>query len=164
MLLIWSVVYGVLMLNNIAYDMMLLMPNWFIMSYQLSSVEETRSQTGSLGERPTAKAATANARCVMQNYVRLDMCMIQLCSHLPWYYCYHTCAMCVLHRPAVRFGKNQLQRGALETVVLLYCINSQCHDVLQSNHYTTISDAISKLNFHQALHDENCFPFICKVC
>ena len=34
---------------------------------------------------------------------------------------------------------------------------------LQSNHYSTISDAINKLNFHQALHDENCFPFVCKV-
>ena len=33
----------------------------------------------------------------------------------------------------------------------------------QSNQYATISDAISKLNFSQALLDANCYPFICKV-
>ncbi|CAI8040674.1 F-box only protein 25 [Geodia barretti] len=33
----------------------------------------------------------------------------------------------------------------------------------ESNQYATISDAISKLNFSQALLDANCYPFICKV-
>lgn len=36
--------------------------------------------------------------------------------------------------------------------------------LFQNNRYSTISDALHKLNFQCALLDKNCFPFICKVC
>lgn len=35
--------------------------------------------------------------------------------------------------------------------------------LLQSSHYTTISDAVNKLNFAQALNDDGCYPFVCEV-
>ncbi|XP_064383055.1 F-box only protein 32-like isoform X2 [Halichondria panicea] len=33
----------------------------------------------------------------------------------------------------------------------------------ESSHYSTISDAVNKLNFEQALNNDGCFPFICQV-
>ena len=45
----------------------------------------------------------------------------------------------------------------------LFTFNVRLLLFAQSNQYTTISDAINKLNFSQALYDENCFPLVCKV-
>jgi F-box protein 25/32 len=42
------------------------------------------------------------------------------------------------------------------------CVSSRTSSRERSN-YATISDAFNKLNFSQALHDTNCYPFICQV-
>ena len=40
---------------------------------------------------------------------------------------------------------------------------TKCFTFIQSSHYSTISDAVNKLNFEQALDNDGCFPFICQV-
>jgi len=50
----------------------------------------------------------------------------------------------------------------LKRLLLQRCVSARTSS-RESNHYSTISDAVNKLNFLQALQDENCFPFICKV-
>ena len=47
-------------------------------------------------------------------------------------------------------------------MILLYAAKT-LPSYKQSNHYATMSDAINKLNFNQALYDSNCYPFICQV-
>ncbi len=44
-----------------------------------------------------------------------------------------------------------------------YASKDYCTPLLQSSHYSTISDAVNKLNFEQALNNDGCFPFICQV-
>ena len=34
----------------------------------------------------------------------------------------------------------------------------------QSYRYSTLTEAITKMNFEGALENQNCFPFICNVC
>lgn len=45
---------------------------------------------------------------------------------------------------------------SMSSVIVVSCL-------LQSSHYTTISDAVNKLNFAQALNDDGCYPFVCEV-
>ena len=33
----------------------------------------------------------------------------------------------------------------------------------QSHHYSTLSEALGKMNFECAVEDHNCFPFVCNV-
>lgn len=43
------------------------------------------------------------------------------------------------------------------------CVSARPHS-RESTGYATVSDAVKKLNFLQALHDHNCLPIVCEVC
>ena len=92
---------------------------------------------------------------------KLSSLLSKLCDLFLYHIMTSCCNSCVIAMRCIYVGRSSSE--VCELQLLKFTLHAYTVIAVQSNQYSTISDAVQKLNFQQALRDENCFPFICRV-